>query len=169
MCCFSRPVEHVGQTQIFARTTAKGRQLIVYSMQIDAKEDLAMILPIPVPEKTADDAVKFIDLEKYPELFGDLNRGFPVTKGEGFGGGGISPRIVADAPKPLAVVEVGSFQASFGGTPATVKFSGLTGGFLGLYQFNVVVPDVPASDTVPFTFSLDGTAGTQTLLISVTK
>ena len=30
-----------------------------------------------------------------------------------------------------------------------------------------VVPDVAASDTVPFTFSLGGNAGTQTLLIAI--
>jgi uncharacterized protein (TIGR03437 family) len=43
----------------------------------------------------------------------------------------------------------------------------LTFGYLGLYQFDVVVPNVAASDTVPFTFSLGGTPGTQTLLIAV--
>ena len=55
------------------------------------------------------------------------------------------------------------------GTPATVKFAGL-GRFLGLYQFNVVVPNVAASDTVPLTFSLGGTPGTQTtMLISISN
>ena len=60
-----------------------------------------------------------------------------------------------------------TFQASFAGTPATVTFSGLTGGYLGLYRFNVLVPNVAASDTVPFTFSLGGIAGAQTLLIAI--
>ena len=63
----------------------------------------------------------------------------------------------------------GNFQASFAGVPATVSFSGLTFGNLGLYQFNVVVPNVPASDTVPLTFSLDGTPGTQQMLISISN
>ena len=63
----------------------------------------------------------------------------------------------------------GNFQASFAGVPATVSFSGLTVGYLGLYQFNVVVPNVPASDTVPLTFSLDGTPGTQQMLISISN
>jgi uncharacterized protein (TIGR03437 family) len=36
-----------------------------------------------------------------------------------------------------------------------------------LYQFNVVVPDVPASDLVPLTFTLGGNPGTQTLYIAV--
>ena len=63
----------------------------------------------------------------------------------------------------------GNFQASFAGTPAKVSFSGLTGGYLGLYQFNVVVPNVTASDTVPLIFSLDGITGTQKLVISISN
>ncbi len=63
----------------------------------------------------------------------------------------------------------GTFQAYFAGTPATVKFSGLTLGYLGLYQFNVVVPNVAASDTVPLTFSLGGSAGPQNLVISISN
>jgi uncharacterized protein (TIGR03437 family) len=38
---------------------------------------------------------------------------------------------------------------------------------VGLYQFNVVVPNVAASDTVPLTFALNGTPGTQTFSIPV--
>ncbi|HXA52146.1 MAG TPA: hypothetical protein VNV86_17640 [Candidatus Acidoferrum sp.] len=59
------------------------------------------------------------------------------------------------------------FQASFGGVPATVSFAGLVQGFLGLYQFNVVIPKVTAGDAVPFTFSLNGSAGRQTLLVPI--
>jgi len=85
--------------------------------------------------------------------------------GVGFG------TVTPDSPAGQIVTQANrlasTFQASFGGTPATVSFSGLTGGFLGLYQFNVVVPQVGASDTVPFTFTLGGNAGTQTLLIAV--
>ena len=61
----------------------------------------------------------------------------------------------------------GNFQIFFNGTPATVKFAGLVAGYLGLYQFNVVVPNVAASNTVPVTFSLNGTPGTQTLVIPI--
>jgi uncharacterized protein (TIGR03437 family) len=59
------------------------------------------------------------------------------------------------------------FQASFGDVPATVSFAGLVQGFLGLYQFNVVIPKVTAGDAVPFTFSLNGTAGKQTLVVPI--
>jgi len=60
-----------------------------------------------------------------------------------------------------------SFQVYFAGVPATVTYAGLAPGYLGLYQFNVVVPNVAASDSVPFTFSLNGTAGSQNLVIAV--
>jgi uncharacterized protein (TIGR03437 family) len=40
---------------------------------------------------------------------------------------------------------------------------------LGLYQFNVVVPNIAASDAVPLTFSLNGTAGTQELIIAISN
>ena len=77
MCCFSRPVDRVANTNIFARSGKEGRQFLVYSMILSAKEDLAMILPIPVPKESKDDAVRFINLEKYPEFFQDMNKGFP--------------------------------------------------------------------------------------------
>lgn len=52
-------------------------------------------------------------------------------------------------------------------TPANVTFAGLAGGYLGLYQFNVVVPNITASDSVPFTYSLGGVNGPQNLVIAV--
>src|SRR6266478_4690095 len=81
MCCFSRPVDRVANTNIFARSGKEGRQFLVYSMSLSAKEDLAMILPIPVPKKSKDDAVRFINLEKYPDFFKDLRAGFPSSRG----------------------------------------------------------------------------------------
>lgn len=45
MCCFSRHVELVSNTNIFARSSNQGRQFVVYSMSNQTKEDLAMILP----------------------------------------------------------------------------------------------------------------------------
>jgi uncharacterized protein (TIGR03437 family) len=38
---------------------------------------------------------------------------------------------------------------------------------VGLYQINLVVPAVAASDAVPVTFTLGGTSGPQTLFIAV--
>jgi hypothetical protein len=48
MCCFSRPVISVSATNIFARAAEDGRQFLVYSMTLNAKDDLAMVLPLPV-------------------------------------------------------------------------------------------------------------------------
>src|SRR5262245_59858668 len=86
MCCFSRPVQRGSNTQIFVRSAKEGRQFVVYSMLVGAKEDLAMILPLPVPKKTDEEAVKFINLEKYSQFFGDLMIGFPMP-----GRGGAMP------------------------------------------------------------------------------
>jgi len=88
----------------------------------------------------------------------------------GIGFGTVTPNI----PAGQLVTELnninGAFQVSFAGIPAAkVAYSGLTAGFLGLYQFNVVVPNVAASDTVPLTFSLNGTAGTQKLIIAISN
>ena len=84
----------------------------------------------------------------------------------GVGFGPVTPDIpagqIVDKSNQLA-----GFKAFFNGTPATVAFAGLTGGFLGLYQFNIVVPNVAASDSVPFTYTLNGVAGPQNLIIPI--
>jgi uncharacterized protein (TIGR03437 family) len=60
------------------------------------------------------------------------------------------------------------FQVFFGGTPAAVSYAGLAPGSVGLYQFNVVVPDnAPAGDAVPLTFALNGSVGQQVLYTAV--
>src|SRR5262245_17184670 len=78
MCCFSKSVQKVADTNIFARTSKDERQYLVYSMLLSAKDELAMILPIPTPKDSKEDAVKFISLEKYPEFFKDMLSGFPA-------------------------------------------------------------------------------------------
>ncbi|HTR34799.1 MAG TPA: IPT/TIG domain-containing protein [Bryobacteraceae bacterium] len=84
----------------------------------------------------------------------------------GVGFGPVSPNIPAGQ-----IVQgknsVSDLHIFFGSTQATYTYAGLAPDAVGLYQFNVVVPDVPASDSVPLTFSLDGTNGTQTLYIAV--
>jgi uncharacterized protein (TIGR03437 family) len=87
----------------------------------------------------------------------------------GIGFGTVKPDTAAGQIVTQSNILNGNFQASFGGIPATVSFSGLTGGYLGLYQFNVVVPSMAASDIVPLVFSLDAASGTQKLLISVSN
>jgi hypothetical protein len=121
MCCFSRRVNFVANTNIFARASKDGRQFLVYSMRFKAGEELAMILPIPVPKDSPEDAVKFLNLEKYPDFFADLDKGFPVpqsnSRGPALGGAKSAPG------HRLEVVEVGSFVASF--VPAIKDFARL--------------------------------------------
>lgn len=118
MCCFSGKVE-VSGTNIFARASKDGRQFLVYSMQFHSADDVAMILPIPTPKNSAEDAVKFINLEKYESFFDDLLAGFPVKKdGRGKGDG-----PAAGSLGGIKVVEVGKFVASF--VPAIKDFARL--------------------------------------------
>lgn len=59
------------------------------------------------------------------------------------------------------------FTAKIGAMPATVLYAGLAPGAIGLYQFNIVVPKVTATGALPFSFTLGGVAGPQTLYISI--
>lgn len=48
---------------------------------------------------------------------------------------------------------------TIGGVPATVTFSGLAPGYVGLYQINVLVPpNLPTGDAVPVTLSVGGSS-----------
>jgi len=61
------------------------------------------------------------------------------------------------------------FQVYFGPTQATVVDAGLAQGYIGMYQFDVVVPDIPDSDLVPVTFDLGQFAGAPTLYTAVSQ
>ncbi len=84
----------------------------------------------------------------------------------GIGFGPVTPNIDAGIVVGQAN-NLPEFKAFFAGVPATVQFAGLVADSVGLYQFNVVVPKVPASDATPFTFSIGGNTGTQTLLLPI--
>lgn len=62
MCCFSRPVQRVARTRIFARPTYAGQQVVVYAMELTAAEPLAMLLPVPVKAGGDPREFKFINL-----------------------------------------------------------------------------------------------------------
>jgi hypothetical protein len=125
MCCFSRPVQSVSATNIFARSDANGRQMLVYSMTLKAKEDLAMVLPLPVKPGSGEKAVTFIDLQDYPDFFVDLRKGFPEPLANA---GGAKSRSFGGAPEAkLEVVNVGNFEASF--VPTVADFSRLDARF----------------------------------------
>src|ERR1019366_8835043 len=81
----------------------------------------------------------------------------------GVGFGSVTPNIPAGQVVQQTNTLVAQLHVLFGQTEATVGYDGLAPNVVGLYQFNVVVPNVAASDTVPLTFTLAGVAGTQTL------
>lgn len=85
----------------------------------------------------------------------------------GVGFGPVTPSVPAGQSVQQANMLVSKFHVSIGGTAATVNYAGLTPGSIGLYQFNVVVPDIANTDAAPVAFTLDGAPGTQTLFIPV--
>lgn len=106
---FSKPVREVSSTRIFARAGAGDRQYLVYSMSIEATEAVAMILPIPVRPGSGEKAVRFRNLEKYPEFFTHLESLFaePVKEPPA---SALRPALANAA---LEVVSVGSYEASY--------------------------------------------------------
>lgn len=88
-----------------------------------------------------------------------------VTYGTGFGA--VSPPYnagqIVDQPNSLTLPLV----IRFGDVTATPSYAGLAVSYVGLYQFNIPVPAVAAGDAIPFRFTLDGNAGSQTLYIAV--
>jgi uncharacterized protein (TIGR03437 family) len=70
--------------------------------------------------------------------------------------------VVAALASPLSL----SYELRIGGVPANVTFAGIVGGSIGLYQFNVVVPNVAAGDQ-PIELTVDGVSAGQGLTIVV--
>ena len=87
----------------------------------------------------------------------------------GIGFGSVTPPIPAGQIVPATPQNqlAQSLQIMFGQTPGQLTYDGLAPSFVGLYQFNVVVPQVPDNLLTPLTFNLGGVAGTQTLYIAV--
>src|SRR5438094_7537452 len=108
MCCFSGHGESLAGTSIFARAAAGGGQILVYELTMSARDDVAMILPLPIPPRAREDAVRFIALDGYRNFFAALALGFPEpVSGDLFRG---VPSAAQQAP--LRVLAVGDFEAS---------------------------------------------------------
>jgi hypothetical protein len=118
MCCIMPRVGRVSDTNLFARLTGSGSQLLVYQMTFEAKEPVAMILPIPVALPTRERAVRFIDLKDCPAFFSDLNAGFPLPHSVG-----CASLMAVEKSKgaPLPVEVVGDFIASFVPSPGDFR------------------------------------------------
>jgi hypothetical protein len=104
-------VKHVAKTKIFARQGENQKQILAYGMDSSIDQELAMILPIPVPRGVADDAVRFIDLSGYARMLVDLDAAFPAMMMRSKSRGIFAAQ--SRGGPPLQVHDVGDFQASF--------------------------------------------------------
>jgi hypothetical protein len=127
MCIFSQDVSAVAATSIYARVVAGAppRQILVYQLAFRAAGDLAMVLPLPTPAASEDDAVEFVSLEDYPQFFTDMASGFPRQRSRA---APLAAAVDAQAASAtLPVQEVGAFEASF--VPGRADFSRLDARF----------------------------------------
>ena len=85
----------------------------------------------------------------------------------GIGFGSVTPNTPAGQIVQQTNTLAATLHILFGQTEAAIQYDGLAPNAIGLYQFNVVVPNVAANDTVPVTFTLGGVAGMQTLNIAI--
>ncbi|HLH44627.1 MAG TPA: hypothetical protein VKV74_16675 [Bryobacteraceae bacterium] len=85
----------------------------------------------------------------------------------GIGFGPVSDGIPAGYITPATDQITTPLEIAFGQTAAKISYEGLAPGSVGLYQFNVVVPSISNSDTVPLTFNLGGSTGCQNLYTAV--
>lgn len=89
-----------------------------------------------------------------------------VLYGAGFGP--VTPAIPAGQIVQQTNSLTTPVKFSFGGTPAAApSYAGLVPGYVGLYQFNVVVPTIAANSLTPLTFSAGSTNSTQTLYVAI--
>jgi uncharacterized protein (TIGR03437 family) len=70
--------------------------------------------------------------------------------------------VVAAQASALAL----PFELRIGGRAAQVTFAGIVGGTIGLYQINLIVPDVPVGDQ-PIELTIDGVGNAQGLVIAI--
>jgi uncharacterized protein (TIGR03437 family) len=97
----------------------------------------------------------------------------PANPGEtmvmfGVGFGAVSPAVPAGQTVQQDNALVEPFHVFFGGVPAAaISYAGLAPSAIGLYQFNVVVPNIPSGSAIPLTFTLGNETGAQSLFIAV--
>jgi uncharacterized protein (TIGR03437 family) len=85
----------------------------------------------------------------------------------GIGFGPVTPNIPAgQIVQQLNTVD-SPLHFFIGNKPAVIEYAGLAPYETGLYQFNLVVPEIAADDLVPVTVTLDGASGEQTLYTAI--
>jgi len=86
----------------------------------------------------------------------------------GVGFGAVTPGVPSGQIVQTSNTLTAPVTFSFGSTAAAPPaYQGLAPGSVGLYQFNVVVPAVPANSVTPLSFTQAGASGTQTLYIAI--
>ncbi len=85
----------------------------------------------------------------------------------GIGFGTVNPLISAGQVVSALSALTSNLTITFGGVQANITYAGLAPGYVGLYQFNVVVPNVAASNTVPVVFTVNGATVPQTTVIAI--
>jgi hypothetical protein len=127
VCCFS-PVRapfgwvgrlfgegriHVSDTSIFARMVGPETQLLVYSMKLSVRSEVAMILPVPTLPGAPEDALTFVDLSAHPRLFDELAELFTFPAVQTAAPKSAALRLPSLPVRRLKLHDVGSFVASF--------------------------------------------------------
>jgi uncharacterized protein (TIGR03437 family) len=87
----------------------------------------------------------------------------------GVGFGGVNPQIDAGVIVQQQNALSAQLQVFFDKVPGTVTYAGLAPGEVGVYQFNVVVPDGVEGDAVPVTVAAGNITGTQVLYTTVSN
>jgi uncharacterized protein (TIGR03437 family) len=83
--------------------------------------------------------------------------------------GAVTPTLTLQNGTPSSPYEyaVGPVTVTIGGIPATILFAGLTPGYVGLYQVNVMMPSgVTPGSQVPVTVSVAGKSGAGNITIA---
>lgn len=185
-------VEYISPTQIDAQvagTVGLGTQPVTVSTSAGTSAAVNVNINFEEPALYAPTVFKILGKQYVGALFTDgVTYVFPpdsfaginsraaqpgdtiVIYGIGFGAvPGNPPGQIPQAANGLTLPIIPKFY--FGGVQAQVSFAGLSPQFMGLYQFNVIVPAIAANNAVPLTFTVNigGTdvAGTQTLYTAV--
>jgi uncharacterized protein (TIGR03437 family) len=180
-------IDYISPTQVNAQVPSNagtGAQPVIVKTAAGASAALTLTVNLEEPGLLAPASFKVNGTQYAAALFSDgatfvLPTGAiagvasrPAKPGDvitlyGVGFGAVTPNIPAGQVVQQSNTLLAPVQILFGQVPGTVKFDGLAPSAVGLYQFNVVVPNVAASNAVPLTFALAGVAGTQTLYIAV--
>jgi uncharacterized protein (TIGR03437 family) len=154
-------------------TTSVGGTSNTYNITVNVTEP-GLLAPPQFKFKNKQYAVALFPDNVYalpPGTFAGLQSQRPVPGDTivlyGIGFGTVNPDNPAGVIVQNQNTLTNSLAVTIGGLSAKVLYDGLAPQLVGVYQFNVVVPDVPASDTTPLVVTLGGTPVAQTLYLFI--